>query len=296
MWAWFAATALACSTLTVVRGAHAESTDKASLAKSAEMMQQAHAAFDRNELDRAEGLFKGVIERGGLFPEDLLDCYVHVGAVRGAQGRKEPALLAFRRAALIDPDFKVPRGTPKKAVALAETARKEMARFGPVGLRLESPVSVRAGQPIRVTASIEAVHTAVIPKLSFEAKESLTGNVAIDAKPADNPVTFEVPAAMTLSAAQVSLTVSALDANGNAMATLEQKIAVEGSRAAAAAAKAEPPKKKPLAPATKSKGFWSTAWPYVLGGVLVAGGAVAIVVATRPPSTVSLGSPSVIAQ
>jgi hypothetical protein len=54
---------------------------------------------------------------------------------------------------------------------------------------------------------------------------------------------------------------------------------------------APPPKHEPIKKEDeKSGGFWSTAWPYVLGGVALAAGGAAVYLGTRPTDDVTVGA------
>jgi hypothetical protein len=54
---------------------------------------------------------------------------------------------------------------------------------------------------------------------------------------------------------------------------------------------AKPEKKEtPKPPEKKSGGFWSTAWPWVLGGMAIAGGGAAVYFGTQRYDEVSVGA------
>jgi hypothetical protein len=45
--------------------------------------------------------------------------------------------------------------------------------------------------------------------------------------------------------------------------------------------------------ARKGGGFWSSPWPYVIGGVALAGAGTAVYFGTRPSEQVAVGAPTV---
>jgi hypothetical protein len=110
-------------------------------------------------------------------------------------------------------------------------------------------------------------------------------------------VHFTVPTRMTLPGATLSVQIDALDAHANRLATVEQRIRVEAAPAVAVndapvreapAHAAQSPEHQRGDEPTRSGGFWSTAWPYVIGGVALAAGGTAAFFLTRPPDGVSI--------
>ena len=94
-----------------------------------------------------------------------------------------------------------------------------------------------------------------------------------------------VPASMTLPGATLHIAVDALDAHDNQLATDEQVVSVRPTPIAESH-----PIKDELRP--KHGGFWSTAWPYVIGGALIAAGSgTAGYFLLKPPDQVNLVRP-----
>ncbi len=89
---------------------------------------------------------------------------------------------------------------------------------------------------------------------------------------------------MTLPNATLHVRVDALDAHDNQLATDDARVSVRPTPIA------ETHPTKDLLRPTGGGGFWSTAWPWVIGGALVAaGGAVGGYFLLKPPDRVSIG-------
>jgi hypothetical protein len=302
-------------TLTLVTGTFAA---RGALADGAgnDTLSRARAAWDRGEFDTAEPLYKEALDRGGLAPKDTLECYVRLGAARAVLGRKHDALIAFRQAALLDPRFVVPTDAGRKAVTYATQARKEQTKIGPFVLRADAPDSVPANKPFRVMASIDGTHAALITKIGVVAKEPVSDKSFEKSDPAATSVTFEVPATIAAGDQTLTVRVDALDPHDNRLVSVEKKVKVGPAppepaapvAAAGVGAKAsggtqaktaqdwskpipEPAKDKDTS--KKSGGFWSTPWPYVIGGVALAAGGAAVYLGTRPTDDVAVGGAAV---
>jgi hypothetical protein len=275
----------------------------------------ARAAWDRGEFDSAEVLYKSALDQGGLSPKDTLDAYVHLGTARAVMGKKELARAAFRKAAFIDRQFAVPGEGGRKAVAIATLARREEAKLGSIRLAVKVPETVEPEQPFQVLATLDAKHAAETAKVGVDALDSASGKHWAASAVATTKVRFEVPADVSLPGAMLVVRVDALDAHDNRLASHETRVKVNG---APPPPEPEPPPAvatptyslptlsialDPSAPAAapesrashgKGGGFWSTAWPYVIGGVVLAGAGAAVYYETRPSSDVAVGAASLV--
>jgi hypothetical protein len=274
----------------------------------------ARAAWDRGQFDAAELFYKSALDRGGLEAKDTLDAYVHLGTARAVLGKKELARAAFRQAALIDHKFVVPAEGGRRANVIASAARREEAKLGSIRLNARMPESVRAGETFTVDATLDARHAAVTAKVGIDARDPLSGKHWSTSDVAASKVRFQVPAEVTLPGATIVVRVDALDPHDNRLASREQRVHVEGT----AIYTAPEPAAAPIAPLVvqlptfsidaspsdrdkaksekKSGGFWSSPWPYVLGGVALAAGGAALYFGTRPSDDVSLGGARVTAR
>jgi hypothetical protein len=228
---------------------------------------------------------------------DLLDAYVRLGSSLTVLGKKAAALSAFKAAALIDPHFVLPPEAGKRAAVIADRARRTEARIGPIALGANIPGEVASGEPAPVDATLDAAHTAVAAKVAIVARDSSSGRSYADAQDPATTVHFSLPASLTLPSATLYVRVDALDAHQNRLASVEGKSHVRGAAVAPAAMALAPI--APLGSADASKGdsdtnhksgFWSTAWPYVIGGVALAAGGAAIYFSTRSSPDVNLGA------
>jgi hypothetical protein len=272
-------------------------------------LRQARAAWERGSFVTAEPLYREAIEKGGLAPDELVEGYVRLGAMRASAGKKEQAVAAFRAAAILDAGFSVPAEAGAKGAALATQAKKDTERFGSIRFAAEAPKDTPAGKGFRVTAHLDAAHLKIVSRVAISARDGTTGKeFSREAKP-EEAVDFDVPSDLTLPQASVLVRVDALDRNQNRLASAEERVRVtgdlgtvaagganangsataggsgSGSGSAASSSATSPPDESPR----KGGSFWSSPWPYIIGGVALAGAGAAVYFGTRPLETVPVG-------
>ncbi len=279
-------------------------------APGAETLGRAREAWDKGDFDSAEPLYKEALDRGGLPAKDSLDCYVHLGAARAVMGRKRDALVAFRRAALMDPRFVVPGEAGKKAVHLANQARREEAKIGPFQLRTDVPEQVPSQKPFRVSASMDATHTALVTKIGVFARDPASDKSFEKSDVAATTLAWDLPANVAVPNATLTVRVDALDAHDNRLVSVEKKVRVgPGAEPIAVVPVPSPSATTVPGPAAavqpnpkeldkdkgqkKGGGFWASPWPYVIGGVALAAGGAAVYLGTRPTDDASVGAANV---
>jgi tetratricopeptide (TPR) repeat protein len=251
-------------------------------------LEHARHAWDDGEIDQAEHAYQEALEKGGLDRTSTLECWVRLGAARAVLGNKNGALTAYRVALFIDDSFQVPAEAGKKAAAIAETARRQLARIGSLHVTVSAPSEAPSGEPFAVLATLDASHASLIPHVAIHVTDKTTHKTYDDEQPSAAAVRFRVPATMTLPGATLHVAVDALDAHDNQLATDEQVVSVRPTPIAESH-----PIKDELRP--KHGGFWSTAWPYVIGGALIAaGGATAGYFLLKPPDQVSIGAATIV--
>jgi hypothetical protein len=287
------------------RSALADPPPAATAAAGAFALSSGRIAFAGRRWKDAEALYKSALDHGGLAPQETLEAYVHLGAARAALGRHDLARVAFRQAALIDAHFKVPREAGKHATAYAAAAKKEEAKLGSIVLNATIPQSVPAAESFGVDATLDARHARVTAKIGILARDPLTGRAWASSEVAATTVHFDVPADVVMPGATLVLRVDALDPHDNRLATREQRVRVE--EAAPPPTIAALPAAQPAsgaAPATftfttdsgsrdksaKHGGFWSTPWPYFLGGLVLAAGGAVTYYELHPTDDVSLAA------
>lgn len=261
----------------------------------ADALARARSAWAKGDFDIAEPLYKKAILAGGLPPADVVDAYVHVGATRAIMGKLKPALEAFRSAAIIDLDFIVPAEAGKKAAKLAAQAKREKQRFGALSFAADLPTNVEAGTSLGIDAKLDGAHVAAVTKVRLVVRDPLTAKSYSASEPPSAVMHFDVPNNLTLPGASLVIRLDALDGHDNRLATTEGKVRVGTAIVAVAnhpstshAKTAEDEKSK------ESGGFWSSAWPWVIGGAIVAGAAGGTTwFLTRPTDDVSVGVPRV---
>jgi hypothetical protein len=252
--------------------------------RGAPSLDLARDAWNRGEFQQAESLLTEALARGGLKRDQTLECYVRLGSARAVLGKKDAAQAAFRQAALMDAQFAVPSDAGRKAVQLADAVRKQQMGFGELALKLELPRNPRAGASLAVTVTMDGAHTPLFARVGLSARESTTGkSFAFEMAPAET-MHFTIPASLAIPDGDVGVRVEALDVHDNQLAVSEGHVRI------AAPPKVEAESKK------GSGGFWSTAWPYVLGGVVLAGaaaGGIGIYFGAQSSGQVNVGAPSV---
>lgn len=258
-------------------------------------LRQARSAWDRGSLDSAEPLYREAIESGGLAPAEVLEGYVRLGSIRAVRGKKDSATAAFRAASVIDSGFTVPTEAGSKGMALAEKAKRDTAKIGSIQLGLKAPKEATAGKGFKITATLDKAHVPIVSRLGVVARDGTTGKeITLDAKP-DTSVEFEIGPEVTLPGASIVIHVDALDGRKNRLASAEDRVRVPDAVALTPVATQPGPasstSSKPGADSGVRRGgsFWSSPWPYVIGGIALAGAGTAFYFGTRPAPSVSVG-------
>jgi hypothetical protein len=169
-----------------------------------------------------------------------------------------------------------------------------------MSLGATSPSAVISGEAAQVDATLDPAHVAVASAIALRANDPQSGGSYADSQDPAAAIHFKLPASLMLPSAMLSVRVDALDAHQNRLATVEGRTNVRAAAQPAEAPIALTPV-LPLDTPGKSTtdegkdhksggGFWSTAWPYVIGGVALAAGGAAIFLATRSSDDVDVGA------
>jgi hypothetical protein len=288
----------------VVLGAMA-SDAFADSAAGASALRQARLAWERGSLDNAEPLYREALEKGGLAPADVVEGYVRLGSIRAIHKKTESATAAFRAASILDSNFAVPAEAGTRGTSLAEKAKRDTAKIGSIQLAVQVPKETPSGKAFKVTATLDKAHLPIVNRIGLVAKDGTTGKeITLDARPEES-IEFEIGSDVTLPGASILVHVDALDGHQNRLASVEERVRVpdkEPEKAAAPVAKTISPggsakdasfgtSGKPNADSgvRRGGGFWSSPWPYVIGGVALAGAGAAVFFGTRPTPDVSVG-------
>ncbi len=254
-------------------------------------LREARAAWDVGALETAEPLYRDAIEKGGLAPREVLEGYVRLGSIRASLGKKDLAIASFRAASILDATFAVPTEAGPHGRSLAAQAKKDTAKIGSIKLKLTAPQETPSGKTFKVTAELDAPHVPLVTRFGLVARDGTSGReVVAEAKPAES-AELAVAWYVTLPNANVVVRVDALDKRGNRLASAEQRVRVlPGATRVAigppvASAGAAP---TPTVPSRKG-GFWSSPWPYVVGGLALAGAGTAVYFGMRPSDQVAVG-------
>jgi hypothetical protein len=269
-----------------------------------EALKRARDAWNDGDFDVAPRLYQNALDAGGLARADVVDAYVRIGAALAIYGKKRAAVVAFRQAALLDPTFTLPPEAGKRAIPLAEKARKDQRRIGSLGVSAQMQDEVSSGARFGVDVTVAPDRAPVVDSVSLEVRDRLANRAFEQSQPASGRLHFDVPARMTLPDASLVVRVQARDAHGNELLTTEKHVHV-GHAVVATAPVPIPILRAPHAPARKENkeeraerssggGFWSTAWPYVIGGAALAAGGAAVYFTTRPSADVNVDSARVV--
>ncbi len=261
-------------------------------------LRQARAAWDRGAIETAEPLYREALEKGGLAPADVLEGYVRLGSIRASLGKKDQAIAAFRAASILDATFAVPTEAGPKGPSLAAQAKKDTAKIGTIQLTVKAPKEVPSGRSFRVTADLDAAHVAIVARIGLVARDGTSGKeVVAEAKPGEN-VELDVASEVTMPNASILVRVDALDKQGNRLASAEERVrvgdgggggATASSSASSSSSSSSSSSLGADAGSRKGGGFWSSPWPYVVGGLALAGAGTAVYFGTRPSDQVSVG-------
>jgi hypothetical protein len=254
------------------------------------------SAWDSGDFDQVPTLCQKALAKGGLGKADALDAYTRLGAALAIAGQKKSAIAAFRRAALIDPAFRVPPEAGKNALALAEAARREQVRAGTLALSFDvTGGDVAPGSSFGVDVSLTApTRGSPVSAITLDATDTLAGKTYEQRAAASPSVHFEVPSRMTLPDASLLLRVHARDGNDNELAETQRRVrvapAVPVAQSGPIAALTTPSPARKEDRDRSGGGFWSSPWPYVIGGAALAAGGVTTWFLTRPTDNVDVGS------
>ena len=263
-------------------GGMAQEEEEAAIARATE-------AWVVGEISKAGELYEQALAEGGLSPSDTLTAYVRIGVWRAAVGKKEGALSAFRNASIIDPEFEYPGEAGPTAKPIYEQARTEAAGQGKLEVVVKLPTEVKSGQGFTVGAGMAETLLPLFETMTVHV-EDRPGHVVHEAEqPIEANMRFDVPGGVAPTAASLTVRVAAVDPQKNEWARTTRTLKVVA--AAAPVVDEAPPKPKPV---KRSKGFWSSPWPYVIGGaaaVVASGVAVGVVFGTRS-NVVSVNAPA----
>jgi hypothetical protein len=259
-------------------------------------LMQAAKAWEGAELNKAADMYEKALEQGGLYPSDVLVAYSRIGTVRAASGRANEALSRFRVAVTLDPSFELPSEAGPRAKQIYKKAKAEAAKQGgKLEVTAEVPEQATPGTDFKVTAHIPEPFVPLMVEMGITVSDPSIATMQpwSAKKPVDASVQFDVPGKVVLSGANLLVRVDALDSHGNRWASSQTRVRVNSPKAKDQGAMAAGPlpefgdddKDK-----KKGGGFWSSPWPWVIGGAVVVGGTAAYFM-TRPTDQVTVSAP-----
>jgi hypothetical protein len=262
------------------------------------VLTRANSAWGRGEFDVAEALYHEALEQGGLNRNETLRAYVYMASARAVQGKREQALSAFRQAVLIDPSFILPPEAGKKAKVLGEQVRARDGRNGPFVMTAQIPTRASSGNPFAVGVTMDASRAALLTRVGLTVTSGMSGGAyqfeqEVPAPTGESTVKmkFDVPARMAMPGTEIRVKLAGLDPHDNELVTTEGHVAIaQGTGAAGIVASAPTPNDRNNTSEKKKGGFWSSPFPYIIGGLVLVGAGVGVYFATRPGDDVTLAS------
>jgi hypothetical protein len=249
-------------------------------------------AWERGDVATSETAYKSAIEKGDLSPSEVVESYVRIGCARVLLGKRDQALNAFRAAAVLDPNFALPDEAGQKAAQIAAQAKKDVSKFGGISLSMTAPEKVASGKSFFVSVELDRAHVSIVKRLAVTAKEGTSGKEFKHEEQSAEHIDFEVPAELTLPAASLTVRIDALDSYNNRIATQVARVKVPDDGkgppvvSTSGGGTTAPDKHK----TEEKKGFWSTPWPYVIGGAVLIGAGTAAYLQFRPTDDVTMGA------
>lgn len=234
-----------------------------------EALEAARKSWHEAEYETAETLYARAIEAGGLPIALATEAYLYRGAALAILGKTKPASESLRIALTVDGSARMPPEAGKKAASLLESIRKE--KLPVLSLTLTAPGEVHAGEAFNADVALGENPWPIIESVAVTAQETTASKKhSVTIRPAQLS-TVELP--NWLAAAEgrtIALHAELRDKGGNVLLTAEKTVRVKATVAAVLLA-TEPKKPPPKEP--PKRGFWSSPWPYVLGGVVLVGAA-----------------------
>ena len=196
--------------------------------------------------------------------------------------------------------FAVPTEAGPKGPAYAAQAKKDTAKIGSIQLSIKAPKEATSGKPFTVTASLDGSHIPIVAKIGLVARDGTSGKeVVAEGKPGES-VDLEVASELTMPNASILVRVDALDRQGNRLASAEERVRVPenggaavvaagGSKGGSSASSSSSAPADSDSGVRKGGGFWSSPWPYLIGGIAIASAGTAVYFGTRPTAQVAVG-------
>ena len=261
---------------------------------------QAATAWEDGDLPAAGELYGRAVKQGGLSPIDLLTAQVRMGTVYAAMRDESRALSAFRIASMIDPEFKLPSEAGRMAADLFKQARKDSEMYGgKIEIKIDLPTtSPKPNTKIFATATVTEAYVPMLNTIRITVQDPSVSTTTVkpwtQTKPAQSEVEFQIPAKVVTAEATLVVRVDAIDDDNNRWATDQARIRVQQGAPGASSLDEEVfgSDDSDQDEGKKSKGFWRSPWPWVIGGVIIVGAAsTGLYFGLRPSGEPHVGTP-----
>ncbi len=254
-------------------------------------MEAAEMAWSEGRLEDALKLYESILKGGGLEPFDVVLAYARIGTVKAALGDQTGALSAFRVAAVVDPEFKLPDDSGRVAAKLYGQAREQAENQGErLTLKLDLPEDgVSSGAAFSVGVEIPEGFAVFVDTISVKVRDTLGGKEWVQKEGADSRVVLRFPAEAAVAGAKLKVQARAFDSDGNAWVLEEGRIEVDGVRDLGLGGWGNG-EKPVVVEDDSSGGFFSDNWPWLVGGTAAVVTGV-VLFAVLQPADVSVGAP-----
>jgi len=261
------------------------------------LLVEAAKAWEEGDLTEAGDLYDQALKQGGLAPADVLTAYVRIGTVFAAMRQESRAQSAFRVAAILDPEFTLPTEAGKKAVDLFKKARKDAEHYGgKLEVKAEMPAESLPGASFAVVVTIDETFTPLLTDVRVTVQDPSVSTSTVrpwtSKMPVDSELRFDVPGEVVTRGTNLLVRVDALDEYGNRWASTQSRVQVSNPDGAAGFGDDPWADDDPRAKSQSSGGFWSSPWPWVIGGAVLVGAGAATFFATRPSNEAQVRAPS----
>jgi len=259
------------------------------------LLADADKAFEEGKLPRAGELYEKALKQGRLTPAEVLLVYVRLGCVYASRNQDARARAAFRIAGMLDPDFAFPpRGGRNAATIYKEMRAQNQHSRGKLTLTVSVPSESAADTAMVVVAGVQEVFVGELANLQITVQDPSVSASAIqpwfDIRLVEPEVTFEVPASVMTAGSSLIVRVDGLDGHGNRFVSVQSRVRVPDPNAVAVVVDEHRATDDGKDKVKKSGGFWSSPWPWVIGGAIIVG-AGATFFATRSSDEAHVGAP-----
>jgi hypothetical protein len=278
----------------------------ASVPAESKASHQAADAWEKGAFDQAANLYREAITHGGMSKTALREAYLRMGAALAIQKKNNAASDAFRWALVLDPQCVPPAEAGKRVAQVFEAVKGEVSGRHPLGFSVDAPSRLAPSEALNLQINIRSEHSQFVEEIEVVAQDPSTGEEQKITVKSSSHGSVPVPSAGPRREGPWKLRILALDRHGNRLAEEDAQVTIANkppqvtpppiptAMASSALRPTPPPTEK--ANAGNGSKIWRSPWPYLVGGLTVVAGGVAIIYASQPGEQVTIGSPRLISR